>query len=151
MDNKKLTKADVLRTASEDNVVYKYFEKLKGELPIRPLSDGEAQEIEVKQLSNLDIDISNLKNLEGASKEQILKKLDMDVDLGEFLGDDYEANCLACKFGLAFDESLTVEEVKELRPPGIVEDIANKIFELSGMEGSGVEDALESFRTNKES
>lgn len=146
MSDKKLTKADILRTASDDDVAYEYFEKLGGKLPLRSLSDGEAQEIEAEQFGNMDIDVSNIQSLEGNSKEEILNNMDMDMNLTEFLGDDYEANCLACSFGIAFEEKLTVEEVKELKPPGIVEDIANRIYELSGMEGSGVDETLESFR-----
>ena len=151
MSDKRLTKNDILRTASDDEITYEYFEKLDGEIPLRALSDGEAQKIETKQFGNLDIDVSNIQNLEGGSKEEILNNLDMEMDIKDFLGDDYEANCLACSFGIAFEEKMTIEEVKELKPPGIVEDIANRIYKISGMEGSGVEDALKSFRGDKES
>ncbi|MBM7623718.1 hypothetical protein [Sporohalobacter salinus] len=143
MSNKRLTKADILR--STDDVTYEYFEKLDGEIPLRPLSDGEAQKVENKQFENLDIDI-NPKTLEGATKEEIMSKVTANVDLNEFLGDDYEANCLACKLGIAFEEEMTIKEVKALGPPGIVGDIANRIYEISGMEGAGVEETLKSFR-----
>ncbi len=153
MSENRLTKADILRQASdsEENITYEYFEKLDGELPLRPLSDGEAQQIENKQLENLDFSFDNIAELEGKGKQEILDEVDFSISLDEFFGDDYEANCLTCSFGIAFEEKMTVKEVKQLRPPGIVEDIANRIREISGMEGSGVEDALKSFREDEES
>ena len=57
--------------------------------------------------------------------------LDIDLELASLA--DFEADCLAVFYGMADDERWTVDEVKKMQPPGAVAEIAEKVYQMSGV------------------
>ncbi len=138
----KLTKADILKGASQ--VKTQYFEKLGGELDVRPLTEGEWAEIESIRGSGVKIKGSPKFDRNGNFDIQSMKKdIQMVIDPKEMQMLEFEAKAKAVAWGLSTssDNQWTVEEVKQLRPVGVVDDIAEFIFKISGVTEEGAEEA----------
>lgn len=138
----KLTKADILKGSNQ--VRTKYFEKLGGELDVRPLTEGEWAEIEALRSSGAKIKgkptFDKSGNLDIKSMQQ---NLQVEIDSKEIQLMEFEAKAKAVAWGLSTssDNQWTVEEVKQLRPVGVVDDIAGFIFKISGVTEEGAEEA----------
>ncbi len=138
----KLTKADILKGVN--NVKTQYFDKLGGEVEVRPLTEGEWAEIEALRSSGAKIKgkptFDKSGNLDIKTMQQ---NLQVEIDSKEIQLMDFEAKAKAVAWGLSTssDNQWTVEEVKQLRPVGVVDDIAEFIFKISGVTEEGVEEA----------
>ena len=138
----KLTKADILKGASQ--VKTQYFEKLGGELDVRPLTEGEWAEIESMRGSGAKIKGSPKFDKNGNFDIRSMQKdLQVIIDSREMQMLEFEAKAKAVAWGLSTssDNQWTVEEVKQLRPVGVVDDIAGFIFKISGVTEEGAEEA----------
>lgn len=138
----KLTKADILKGVN--NVRTQYFDKLGGEVELRPLTEGEWAEIEALRSSGTKIKgkptFDKSGNLDIKSMQQ---NLQVEIDSKEIQLMEFEAKAKAVARGLSTspDNQWTVEEVKQLRPVGVVDDIAQFIFKISGVTEEGAEEA----------
>lgn len=138
----KLTKADILKGVN--NVRTQYFDKLGGEIDVRPLTEGEWAEIEALRSSGAKIKgkptFDKSGNLDIKSMQQ---NLQVEIDSKEIQLMEFEAKAKAVAWGLSTspDNQWTVEEVKQLRPVGVVDDIAEFIFKISGVTEESVEEA----------
>jgi len=138
----KLTKADILKGVN--NVRTQYFDKLGGEIDVRPLTEGEWAEIEALRSSGAKIKgkptFDRSGNLDIKSMQQSLQ---VEIDSKELQLMEFEAKAKAVAWGLSTspDNQWTVEEVKQLRPVGVVDDIAEFIFKISGVTEEGAEEA----------
>ncbi len=138
----KLTKADILKGVN--NVKTQYFDKLGGEVELRPLTEGEWAEIEAIRGSGAKIKgkptFDKSGNLDIKSMQQ---NLQVEIDSKEIQLMEFEAKAKAVAWGLSTspDNQWTVEEVKQLRPVGVIDDIAEFIFKISGVTKEGAEEA----------
>lgn len=138
----KLTKADILKGVN--NVRTQYFDKLGGEIDVRPLTEGEWAEIEALRSSGAKIKgkptFDKNGNLDIKSMQQ---NLQVEIDSKEIQLMEFEAKAKAVAWGLSTspDNQWTVEEVKQLRPVGVIDDIAEFIFKISGVTEESVEEA----------
>lgn len=138
----KLTKADILKGVN--NVKTQYFDKLGGEIDVRPLTEGEWAEIEALRSSGAKIKgkptFDKSGNLNIKSMQQ---NLQVEIDSKEIQLMEFEAKAKAVAWGLSTspDNQWTVKEVKQLRPVGVVDDIAEFIFKISGVTEEGAEEA----------
>lgn len=137
----KLTKADILKGVN--NVRTQYFDKLGGEIDVRPLTEGEWAEIEALRSSGAKIKgkptFDKNGNLDIKSMQQ---NLQVEIDSKEIQLMEFEAKAKAVAWGLSTspDNQWTVEEVKQLRPVGVIDDIAEFIFKISGVTEESVEE-----------
>lgn len=137
----KLTKADILKGVN--NVRTQYFDKLGGEIDVRPLTEGEWAEIEALRSSGAKIKgkptFDRSGNLDIKSMQQSLQ---VEIDSKELQLMEFEAKAKAVAWGLSTspDNQWTVEEVKQLRPVGVIDDIAEFIFKISGVTEESVEE-----------
>ncbi|MDI6840434.1 MAG: hypothetical protein QMD71_06285 [bacterium] len=140
----KLTKADILK--GKNQVHTQYFEKLDGELDLRPLTEGEWAEIEATRASAGKVSgkpvFDKKGNIDRAATE---KALEVEIDTKQTQLLDFEAKAMAVAFALSIDEQWTIDEVKQLRPVGVVEEIAEFVFNISGVSEEAIEQ-VRSFR-----
>lgn len=122
--NKKLTKADLLK--GKDATKDIWFEELGGEISLRPLSSAEWSEVQAIQISKISIagKSADLKNKDTS-------KMDVNIPMHELTRSQFEANVYAVKCSLGKEWS--TEEVQSLKPAGIVDIIAAKVYEISGV------------------
>lgn len=128
---KRLTKADILQ--GNKNVYYEYFEKIEGELPLKSLTDGQASQIESVRSRGSRMNGTPVMGKDG-NPDHEKSKMNLDVDLEIVTLADHEADCLAVFYGIADSDPWTVQDVKSLQPPGIVKDIADRIYKISGIQ-----------------
>lgn len=138
----KLTKVDILKGVN--NVKIQYFDKLGGEIEVRPLTEGEWAEIEALRSSGAKIKGKPTFDKSGSLDiKSMQQKLQVEIDSKEIQLMEFEAKAKAVAWGLSTspDNQWTVEEVKQLRPVGVVDDIAEFIFKISGVTEEGAEEA----------
>ena len=146
-DNKALTKADILQGTSKIEQVY--IEKLKGTLPLRPLTDGEFAQVDVMKTAG--IKVKGKPNTQQTGKKQGQKAdfeaQDMEIDIEAIQRNEFEADSLAISFAIASEEKWTTDEVKQM-PAGSVKEIAKEVYRISGATPEGASD-VKSFRTKQ--
>jgi hypothetical protein len=138
----KLTKADILKGVN--NVKTQYFDKLGGEVDVRPLTEGEWAEIEALRSNGAKIKGRPIFNKSGnLDIKSMQQNLQVEIDFEGIQLMEFEAKAKAVAWGLSTspDTQWTVEEVKQLRPVGVVDDIAEFIFKISGVTEEGAEEA----------
>ena len=146
----RLTKSAILQ--GKQNVNYIMFEELGGELPLRPLTDGQFNQVEVMKMGGIKVKgqpkrkPTDFKKKGQQDVEVDMDGMNMELDLEAIQKQDFEADALAVSFAIADGEHWTPDDVKQLRPPGIVKKIAQAVYELSGATPQGAED-IKSFRT----
>lgn len=130
---KKITKSDILRTAKD--YTEHESETLKGIVEIRPLSDKEWQEIRGIQSKGI--------KLKGSTEEIRNKKGQVEIDTADLSNNAHKADKLAIKYCLKGD--WTDEEIEEMKA-GAIEELAQAIYELSGVDVKSMEKRMKSFR-----
>ena len=117
------------------------FEKLGGELRLRPLTDNEMQKVTAR-LKSEGIGETNVKpviNKDGSvNKEATMQGIDVKFNVENAQMAAYNASKLAIVISLdneenSEEEKFTEEELGEF-PAGSVDEIAAKVFELSGVD-----------------
>lgn len=141
----RLTKADILKGSSQ--VKTKYFDKLGGEVSVRPLTEGEWSEIEAMRGSGAKITGSPKFDKNGNFDIRSMQRdLQVEINSKDIQVLEFEAKAKAVAWGLSVNgEEWTPDEVRQLRPVGIVGEIAEFIFEISGVTNEASEGAR-SFR-----
>jgi len=129
-----LTKAELLQGKTARRTVP--IEALKGEVEIRPLTDGEFHAIQQKFVEavsmKLDITPEDLETELGADTPKLASKLKTEIDVAEFAQADYESSLMAAAFGMSIDGvEWSMEEIEQLAP-GAAEQIADEVYDLSG-------------------
>ncbi len=130
-----LTKAELL--LGKDNTKTVPIEALGGDVKIRPLTDGEFQEIQSLFVDAVQMNIGLTKaDFDGKTKldkDDLAEKLETTVDVAQFASADHRSNVLATMYGLSVSETETWDE-KEVNslPPGSAEQIAAKVYDFSG-------------------
>jgi len=125
-----ITKADILM--GRDKIEEVVIDGLPGPIPIRPLTDG--QYAHIRQIK-----ASGMKAV-GKHGE---KYPSIEFDLEESNKNRFRGDVKAVFYGLAMDEKWTEEEILSMRPPGIIEKIANEIYRISGVDEA---EEIERFR-----
>ena len=133
----KLTKEKLLTgTALVHDV---QFDRLGGTLALRSLSDGEWARVKTCMSEGISV-ISEAKSPEDAKVQ---------IGIAEVTKSQFEANCLAVSIALSVNgDTWTIDEVKALRPAGIIEEIAQAVYELSSVSREEMAE-LHSFRNVK--
>lgn len=140
-----LTRSDIINGTFERKEVM--IELLGQEISLRPLTDGEFNAIEaikkdigkVKTLvkvekgkeDNIDIEEAAQK----AEAEQKEKEMELELDLRKTEEQKYYADCLAAAYGLSNDrEKFHPSDIKNMRPVGVVHEIAEAVIRISKLE-----------------
>ncbi len=129
-----LTKAELLKGKTARRTVP--IPALKGEVEIRPLTDGEFHDIQQKFVEavsmRLDITPEDLEGELGVDTPKLASKLNTEIDVAQFAQADYESSLMAAANGLSIgDVKWSMEEVA-LLAPGAAEQIADEVYDLSG-------------------
>jgi hypothetical protein len=124
-NRRRLTKADIIGgTALTRDHYVKHWDSY---VTIRPLSEGEWQR--VKQLT-----LRGMREVVSRDPETGKQVATTEVDYAEQNAGAAEAERVAVASGVLIDgERLTVDEVAELRPATVVEELAREIYLLSGI------------------
>ena len=136
-----LRKADILQGASRVEEVF--IEALGGNLPLRPLTDGQWARVKAKRSARI-----RAKGQSGDSNPNI------DFSIGELEEDAYFSNVLAVKYGIATEDRWAESEIEQM-PLSAVNEIAMHIYELTGVKediediSPDTQEELESFRTDE--
>ncbi len=121
------------------------IKELGGEIQIRPLTEGEWTEISAMAVKSAKTEFTPIFDKKGnVDKERTKDSVRFNFDVETLQKGDFEKNILACKYGIV-EEGLTVEELKQLSPPGIIKKIADEIYKISGIEEEELK-ALQFFR-----
>jgi hypothetical protein len=148
---KVLTKADILKGAREAETVF--IEELGGEVSIRPLTDSEWHHSRAILMETIiaTAELSELQKLiqenraKGNDETNLLQGMNLQLDVGKLDAADYEASVYIATCGLSTGkETWTAEEVGKMKP-GLVEKIAKKVQEISGVTGQ-MDELVKSFR-----
>jgi hypothetical protein len=135
-----LTKKDILRTKDDIGLVpINLWDGKK--IPMRPMSDSFWVGIQNKNFEGIQVDTRDLKA--GLSYEDIKSKVGIDTDFREFLKNNYNNKCEVIAYCLFGEEKMTVDEVKSLRPIGIIDELYQKALEVSGV---NLGEAVKKFR-----
>jgi len=134
-----LTKADILQ--GKDNVQNVYIPELEGEVALRPLTDGQMAQVKVIQSAGIQFRgapgrAQGLKETKGVGALSELEALQamgdtLEFDISEVTKNEYEAKCLAVSYALSVNETWTIQDVKNLRPAGVVDVIAKVVFDMT--------------------
>jgi len=127
---KEITKEDLFR--SKDDVVLVSIELLKKKIPLRPVSDGFWQQVDIEMLKKLKASMGNI-DFQKFNRDEIIKKLRMDADLSILSEAEYDKKVAVIQYCLFGKEEVTKEEVSSLSPPGVINEIYLKILEISGI------------------
>jgi len=131
-----LSKSDILNGESTPHEVY--FERLGGSLVLYPLTDGELEQVESIALKG-----QTVKGRADKSGSGMPEEIEFDVEKSSKA--QYESNATMVSISLSKGgEKWTVNEVKQLRPAGIVKEISAKVNAIS--RGQEKVEEAESFR-----
>ena len=138
-EKKLLTKAQILQ--GRNAVHHEFIKVLGGEIALRSLTDGQWAEIEAIQARGGKVRV--VKPVTGAdgSIDMAASELDVVIDLEGAAKAEHEADAWAVKYAMADGEVWTLEEVQGLRPAGVVREIAERVYELSGVRKRRLDEA----------
>ncbi len=112
------------------------IEGLNVPVPIHPLTDG--QYAQIQQIRSQGMTVRGK-----ATGEDPQLEFDLEVSNRN----QYNADVKAVYYGLATEEKWSEDEIRSLRPPGVVSKIAQEVYRISGVERqSNIESEIESFR-----
>lgn len=141
----KLSKTDILEGRDSEHVVY--FEELGGEIVLRPLTDGQWARI-----SAIKGDIGKIVTKPSYGKDRLgsisgVADMLLEVDLKRATENEAEADAQAVAYSLSDPqgEKWTVEDIRKMKPAGVVKKIAAKVYYISGVSKEAAEWA-KSFR-----
>lgn len=140
--SKKLSKSDIL--LGKDLEVVMHIPELEGDLILHPLTEKQYVQVMAIQSGGAKMKGAPVYGVDGnIDKEASMSSMSMEIDLEDSMLREFEANATAVAFSLSSNkpggEHWTVDEVMEIRIPGLVERIAKKIMEISAFEDKEVE------------
>lgn len=133
-----LSKADILK--GKDRKVEFFVEELGGAVVLSPLTCVQWAEVQALQAEGLSI-VGDAKDIARGDSS----KMQMSLNTQQLTRAEFNSKAFAVKCGLG--DEWTIDEVKSITPAGLIEKIAQKIFEISGVAG-GQTAVLETFRKN---
>jgi hypothetical protein len=133
-----LSKADILK--GKDRRVEFFVEELGGAMVLSPLTCVQWAEVQAMQAEGLSI-VGDAKDIARGDSS----KMQMSLNTQQLTRAEFNSKAFAVKCSLGDD--WTIDEVKSITPAGLIEKIAQKVYEISGV-GGGQAAVLESFRQN---
>lgn len=123
------------------------IKELGGDIEIRPLNEGQWAEIDAKKVEMFKIDIEPvMKQVDGQKvydSEKTRDNIKITSDLSKSKNIEFETNLLICKYGMVLE--FTIDELKQISPPGVIKKIADEILKLSQINEEELQE-LKSFR-----
>lgn len=123
------------------------IKELGGDIEIRPLNEGQWAEIDAKKVEMFKIDIEPvMKQVDGQKvydNEKTRDNIKITSDLSKSKNIEFETNLLICKYGMVLE--FTIDELKQISPPGVIKKIADEILKLSQINEEELQE-LKSFR-----
>lgn len=145
-DVKRLDKSAILNGSAQ--VHYEHVEELGGELALVPLTEGQWAQVSVIKSSGIKM-VGNPKfDADGRPDfADVSSNFTMEMDLKKINECDFEADVLAVSYSLSggTGETWTVEDVKKIRPAGIVPRIAKVVYEITGVTPAQIQE-VQNFR-----
>lgn len=152
-----LTRKDIINGASERQEVE--IPLLGQTISLRPLTDGEYAEIEAirKDVGEIKTNLA-FDEKGGVDVNKVRKKvkadkngLELKLDLKKSEEMNYYADCLTTAYGLSNEqERFTPEDVRNMRPLGVVSQIADAVIRISKLdEPEKVNEEMKTFREKK--
>lgn len=145
-DIKKLDKSAILNGAAQ--VHYEYVEELGGELALVPLTEGQYSQVSIIKSSGIKMKGNPSFDAEGRPDfSNVASSFTMEMDLEKINESDFEADVLAVAYSLSggTGEHWTVEDVKKIRPAGIVSKVAKVVYSITGVTPAKIEQ-VQNFR-----
>ncbi len=140
-----LTRDDILRGSKKTKTIT--IKELGGDIEIRPLNEGQWAEIDAKKVEMFKIDIEPvMKQVDGQKvydNEKTRDNIKITSDLSKSKNIEFETNLLICKYGMVLE--FTIDELKQISPPGVIKKIADEILKLSQVSEEELQE-LKSFR-----
>jgi|LSQX01.1.fsa_nt_gb hypothetical protein len=140
-----LTRDDILRGSKKTKTIT--IKELGGDIEIRPLNEGQWAEIDAKKVEMFKIDIEPvMKQVDGQKvydNEKTRDNIKITSDLSKSKNIEFETNLLICKYGMILE--FTIDELKQISPPGVIKKIADEILKLSQINEEELQE-LKSFR-----
>ena len=138
-----LTKAQILEGMNRRETIY--VESLGGHVVIRPLSSGEWAAVQAAQLAGFTQTVRpETKKGKKGEKDESNPDMELAMDLGRIITNEYESQVLAVFHGMVSEEKWTLEQVRNI-PHQALEEIATEVFEITGVTEE-VGEQIESFR-----
>ena len=131
-DVKRLTKADII--TGRDSVTYFYVEEFDGEIALHPLTEGQFNQVQQIKSAGSSLKGNAVMGEDGEiDKVATAKNLEINIDSTKASKYEFEGDATAVAYSMSSrdGEKWTVEEVMEMRPPGVVKKIANEIYKIS--------------------
>lgn len=140
--SKKLTKSEVL--LGKDLEIIMHVDELEGDLVLHPLTERQYAQVMAIRSGGTKMKGAPVYGADGnIDKEASMSSMSMEIDLEDSMLREFEANATAVAFSLSSNkpggEHWTVDEVMEIRIPGLVEKIAKKVMEISTFEDKEAE------------
>lgn len=141
----RLNKAAILN--GRDQVYYEYFEELKGELELHPLTEGQFSQVAALRATGQKLSGKAMMGADGdIDRTATTANLELTIDLQKAQEMEFEADALAVAYALSSrHETWTDREVKQMRPPGIIKKIAQRVYKISAVGPQQIEQ-VRSFR-----
>ena len=109
--------------------------------------EGQWAEIDAKKVEMFKIDIEPvMKQVDGQKvydNEKTRDNIKITSDLSKSKNIEFETNLLICKYGMILE--FTIDELKQISPPGVIKKIADEILKLSQINEEELQE-LKSFR-----
>ncbi len=147
-ETRKLTKADLL--SGRNKIFEEYFEELGGTLDLRPLTEGQWQDALAILLAAVKGEpnkqkIKELKRKKTATPEDLQDVVGAEFNAADLIKAQKDQEVFVVSCSIVSDPPMTIDEVRQMTPPGIVGKIAAKVFEISGVNPAQAGE-IESFR-----
>jgi len=147
--SKKLSKSDIL--LGKDLEVVMHIPELDGDLILHPLTERQYVQVVAIQSGGAKMKGAPVYRADGnIDKEASMSSMSMEIDLEDSMLREFEANATAVAFSLSSNkpggEHWTVDEVMEIRIPGLIEKIAKRVMEISTFEDKEVESFRKKYR-----
>lgn len=139
-DVKRLSKSAILNGTAQ--IHYEMVEELGGEVGLAPLSEGQYAQITTIKATGIKMKGNPTFDENGRPDFANLgSNFEMIMDLEQINKSDFEADALAVAYSLSggMGETWSVEEVKGIRPPGIIARLAKIVYEISGVTPAQIE------------
>lgn len=134
-----LTKADILQGTKKTHIVQ--VEEFNGEVAIKPLSQGQWAQVEIIKSGGI-----KFRGKPGKDSKDY-SGMEMEMDISEVQKNDHEGDCVAVAYALSINETWTVQDVKDIQPPGVVKRLAEEVYRISGVTVDGLNE-IRNFRKN---
>lgn len=156
-----INKADIIE--GKNNIQKFDFKTLKGALKLRPLTDGESHKVNALMKNGGlmplrgQVEAKPKNKRRSKDNEDEERKTNIDYEIDPMVAEEarYEADVKAIYFSMQHPETKegetwTEDEIMEHWPAGSVDEVAKKVYEISGLEDPNeTRNKVEDFRKDK--